>query len=90
MKNFKKPFGTKKAFKKRNRLCYICEENRYELLDVHRIEEGKKYDIPNCVCICTSCHRKHHSGLITIKGWKHSTMGRILYYIDENGEEIFK
>ena len=24
------------------------------------------------------------------KGWKHSTMGRVLHYIDENGKENFK
>ncbi len=84
------PFISKKIFKKRQKCCRICEENQYELLDVHRIVQGGKYDNSNCVCICTSCHRKHHSGLITIKVWYNSTAGRLLYYVDENGEEQFK
>ena len=65
----------------------------YELLDVHRIIHGKdggKYESSNCICLCTSCHRKHHSGLITIKQWYSSSKGKVLYYIDENGEDQFK
>lgn len=90
MKNFKVPFVSKKAFKRRHKPCRICDEERYKLLDVHRIVAGGKYKNSNCVCICTTCHRKHHSGLITIKGWYDSTIGKILHYIDEEGNEQFK
>ena len=86
----KKPFISKKIFKKIRRTCHICGEDKYELLDVHRIIHGEKYDNSNCVCLCASCHRKHHSGLITIKQWHTSTMGKVLHYIDENGEGQFK
>jgi len=92
MKNFKTPFIGKKAFKLRNKPCRICKEETYELLDTHRIipeEKGGKYTNSNCVCICVSCHRKHHSGLIDIKGWFDSSVGKLLLYIDEGGNEQF-
>lgn len=92
MKNFKEPFISKQSFKHRHGKCQICNEKKFELLDTHRIipgTEGGKYTNNNCVCLCNSCHRKHHTGLITIIGWKHSTMGKILHYRDENGEEQF-
>jgi len=89
----KKPFISKKSFKRRQQTCQICDEDKYELLDTHRIIhgcDGGKYDNSNCVCVCTSCHRKHHTKLITIKRWCNSTKGKVLYYIDEDGEEQFK
>ena len=89
-KNEMKQFIIKKIFKRRNRCCYICGEDKYELLDVHRIFHGEKYDNSNCVCLCTSCHRKHHSGLIIIKRWYTSSKGKVLHYIDEEGKEQFK
>ncbi len=89
MKNFKTPFVNKKAFKRRHRSCRICEEEKYELLDVHRIIAGGEYNNSNCVCLCTKCHRSHHSGLISIKGWYNSTAGKLLLYIDENKKEKF-
>jgi len=84
------PFINKKTFKKRQKCCQICGESEYKLLDTHRLVHGGKYENTNCACLCTSCHRKHHSGLITIKRWYNSTKGKVLYYIDENGEEQFK
>lgn len=92
MKRFKKPFVGKKYFKNIYKFCQICHEENYSLLDVHRIvpgEEGGKYEHGNCVCLCVSCHRKHHSKLINIKGWFSSTAGKLLLYIDENKEEKF-
>ncbi len=93
MRKFKIPFVGKKAFKRRNKPCRICGEERYKLLDVHRIvpgEKGGKYENPNCVCLCTTCHRSHHSGLINVKGWFDSSAGKLLLYIDEEGNEQFK
>ena len=85
----KNHFSNKKNFKRRSRECQICGENNYKLLDVHRIKWGGKYSFDNCVSLCTNCHRKVHSGIIEIKGWKHSSIGRILHFI-ENNEEKFK
>jgi hypothetical protein len=87
------PFISKKTFKHKHKCCQICDEPEYKLLDTHRIIhgcDGGKYENTNCVCLCTSCHRKHHTGLITVKRWYNSTKGRVLHYIDENGEEQFK
>lgn len=92
MRKIKIPFISKKAFKRRHAMCKICGEKRYKLLDVHRIvpgEQNGRYENSNCVCLCSSCHRKHHSGIICIKGWFHSTSGRLLLYINENGQEVF-
>tara|TARA_Y100000310_G_C20699497_1_gene828388 strand:- start:3294 stop:3638 length:345 start_codon:yes stop_codon:yes gene_type:complete len=89
---WKKTFGSKKLFKLREGFCKVCGEDRYELLDAHRIVEGSKggkYDVNNCVCLCTSCHRLQHAGTIKILGWVHSTKGNLLHYIDKNGEEQF-
>jgi 5-methylcytosine-specific restriction endonuclease McrA len=87
------PFISKKHFKRKNRECKICGEDVFELLDTHRVIPGSnngKYSDANCVCLCTSCHRKHHRGIITIKQWYNSTGGRLLHYIDEDGNEQFK
>jgi len=88
-KNLKTPFISKKSFKRRASKCQICGEKKYELLDTHRIIEGGQYIVTNCVCLCAQCHRKTTTGLIKVIGWKHSTVGNILHYIDENGEEKF-
>jgi len=87
------PFINKKTFKKRAGGCHICGENDQSLLDVHRIIpgcDGGKYTTANSVCLCVKCHRLVTNGFIIVIGWKHSTMGRILHYFDENNKEHFK
>ena len=88
----KKPFRNKKIFKREAGSCAICKDSEYTVLDTHRIVEGKnggKYTFTNCVCLCTKCHRKEQAGLIEVLGWVNSTSGRLLHYIDEDGNEQF-
>jgi len=77
----------KPAFKRKYRKCAICEQDRYELLDVHRIVEGQEYSEGNCVVLCANCHRRHHTGLIKIREKRHSSLGYVLIY-EINGQEI--
>jgi len=84
------PFISKKAFKRREGKCQICEEKNYKLLDTHRIKWGGEYSNRNCVCLCVECHRKVHCNIIKIIGWFESSKGRVLNYIDEKGNEQFK
>jgi len=87
------PFISKKHFKQTNKECYICKENKYELLDTHRWrkegKDGGKYSNDNCICVCVRCHRLIHSKKIQIIGVFNSTMGKLLNYIDSNGKECF-
>lgn len=93
MKKFRQPFISKQSFKHRHGMCQICNEKRFELLDVHRWRiEGKnggKYTNDNCLCVCTKCHRLIHSQKIKIIGYYNSTAGKLLNYIDETGKEQF-
>ena len=81
----------KKVKKKIDKKCYFCPESDYNLLDVHRIVEGKnngKYTDYNTVTTCCTCHRKIHSGRIQIVGKHYSTAGRyVLHYIEDNEEK---
>jgi 5-methylcytosine-specific restriction endonuclease McrA len=86
------PFVSKKYQKQVAGCCRICKEPDYNLLDVHRIVEGSdggKYSYDNVVVLCALCHRRQQAKSIRIVGWKHSTVGRILHWIDENGEDQF-
>jgi hypothetical protein len=83
------PFVGKKYQKLVARKCRICGEDDYRLLDTHRLEHGAAYSVDNVLVCCVTCHRKHHSGVIKLIGWVHSTAGRLLHWIDENGEEQF-
>lgn len=78
----------KKYFKLVSRYCAICKESNYNLLDVHRINEGKEYSKANCVALCCNCHRRHHSNEIKIKEKRYSTDGYFLL-IERNGIEEF-
>jgi len=90
MRKFKKPFIGKKEFKRRAGKCSICGEKEYKLLDVHRWRiPGGKYENSNCICCCVKCHRFIHSGLIEIIGVFDSTKGKIVHYIDKDGNEQF-
>jgi len=80
----------KQSYKQHYHKCAICNIDEYNLLDVHRINEGKEYSLQNCICLCCNCHRKHHSGLIKITSKGYSTNGFILNYVDEQGEAQIK
>lgn len=71
--------------------CEICGSRTD--LEVHHIEHQKttqmkqgnktqksKNDISNLVVMCETCHDKHHSGNIEIKGWVSTSVGRKLEY----------
>lgn len=86
---------SKKQIKKlSDKNCYFCRESDYDLLDVHRIVEGKnggKYHEMNTITVCCLCHRKIHSGKIKVFRKYTTTLGRIvLHFEDENGEEKFE
>lgn len=88
--------GRRLSFKQKLKLtsksCYICEEDNYSLLDVHRIlpgSEGGKYSKFNSICLCCKCHRKCHSGDIVIDRKYNSSKGVILHYF-EDGKEFWK
>lgn len=89
----KKQFISKKIFKKRHRYCYICGEDEYTLLDVHRWrvegKDGGKYSNDNCIVVCVKCHRLIHADKIRIIGTYDSSAGKLLNYIDSSGKEQF-
>jgi hypothetical protein len=73
--------------------CFFCGEKRYELLDAHRLIEGKdggKYNWWNTITCCSKCHRKCHTGIIKILG-KHKCMGGkklcMIHYIEDGVEK---
>jgi len=75
-----------------DKVCYFCEEDDYDLLDVHRILEGANggtYHDRNTVTVCSKCHRKIHSGRIKIFGKYMAAGGKKLWVLHCNvdGEE---
>lgn len=81
----------KQATKHIDKKCHFCDEDNYDLLDLHRItpgSEGGKYTRDNTVTTCSNCHRATHAGVIVIDRWYISTKGRVLHYFVE-GEERF-
>lgn len=83
----------KHAKKKLDGKCYFCDCSNYDLLDVHRIQEGSeggKYTPFNTITVCSLCHRKIHAGLIKIFRKYNSTKGTVLHFIDENGVERYE
>ena len=88
----RKKLINKIAKKKFDKKCYFCEENRYELLDVHRISPGEndgEYTENNSLTCCSNCHRKIHAGIIKVFRKYLSSRGWILHYIDESSVEHF-
>lgn len=68
--------------------CHICGENKYELLDVHRIvpgRDGGTYNLINGITLCVMCHRKVETQIIKIIGRYPSTLGYRLLLIEEDG-----
>jgi hypothetical protein len=80
-----------KAIKKKvDKKCKFCGADDYCVLDVHRIipgSNGGEYTETNTVTSCACCHRKIHDGKIKIDRKYMSTMGWILHYFDEQGNE---
>jgi hypothetical protein len=80
----------KKLFHK---VCFFCGENDYDLLDVHRILEGRNggtYDPNNTLCCCSKCHRMIHSRRIQIFGKHYSTSGRWVVHYNFDGTEHWR
>lgn len=70
-------------------VCNVCGSNKelethhivpQQQADVHGfVDVGKhKNDMGNLVILCESCHTRHHTGQLTIKGWIQTTNGREL------------
>lgn len=88
----KKNIINKKHKKLRDKKCKFCDCDTYELLDVHRILEGKdggKYTEDNTITVCSLCHRKIHCGIIKVDRKYFSTDGWVLHYFDEDGNEKY-
>jgi hypothetical protein len=67
--------------------CKFCSCDQYEVLDIHRIIEGKDggiYSDWNTVVCCASCHRKIHAGLIKIDRHYPTISGKMIlhYWLD--------
>lgn len=79
--------------KRRDGGCFFCGEDRYELLDNHRILEGEHggtYDWLNALTTCALCHRKVHAGLIKLGRKNLCTNGNYVINYWEGGEERWK
>jgi hypothetical protein len=76
-----------------DKVCYFCPEDRYELLDAHRILEGANggtYHWANMLTLCCKCHRKEQAGIIKILGSHPCSNGRRVIHYVEDGEEKWK
>lgn len=70
--------------------CLFCDEDDYDLLDVHRIvpgEQGGKYNEHNTITVCSLCHRKIHAGRIVTHRKYYSTSGKYVLHCEIDGQE---
>ena len=80
-----------KKIKLMDGLCLFCRERDYDLLDVHRILEGKnggKYTRANTITSCSKCHRKIDSGRISKITKYVSTGGIVVCYTEDGVDKI--
>jgi DNA mismatch repair protein MutS len=71
--------------------CSICGSNKG--LESHHIkhqasakggfvDDGvRTHDASNLAVLCEHCHNEHHSGKLTIFGWKDTSQGRVLDFV---------
>lgn len=88
----KRKLINKKIKKLVDKKCKFCKQSEYCVLDVHRIipgSEGGEYTEHNTLTVCAVCHRKIHDGIIKIDRKYPSTIGWILHYFDEQGNEFW-
>ncbi len=72
---------TKQQLKKRlDGECFLCKEDKYELLDAHRIVEGGTYHPINVVTMCAKCHRRVHCGEVKFDKKYTSTTGKVMLH----------
>lgn len=86
----KKKYSRQQVKKLFDKCCFFCDEDRYEVLDCHRIFEGEKggtYHPSNTLTICALCHRLIHSGHIKIFGRYLSTNGMHVIHYEDSGVE---
>lgn len=93
----RKRLVNKEALKRGAVKCKFCTCDVYELLDVHRILEGKDggtYEQTlthgNCVVLCANCHRMVHAGIIKIDRWYTTTMGKMVLHFWKDGTEFWE
>lgn len=73
--------------------CGVCENPSVRVLDTHHIVEQEEADENgfvghfhknhprNLVGLCKKCHKAHHKGKITVKGWEETSDGfRLLFF----------
>jgi DNA mismatch repair protein MutS len=77
--------------------CSICGSDKS--LESHHIkhqatakdgfvDDGvRTHDASNLVVLCEHCHNEHHSGKLTIVGWKDTSQGRILEFVTNKSVE---
>ncbi len=90
----KKRLVDKELIKRVAGKCQLCPEDRYVVLDVHRIRpgaDGGEYTPDNTVVLCARCHRLlNEDGWFEIDRWYASTAGRVLrVLVGPNKEEKF-
>ena len=86
----RKKLINKKIKKLVDKKCKFCEQNDYCTLQVHRIKpgsEGGEYTDFNTISVCSNCHNKIHDGQIKNDRKYLSTLGWVLHYFDEQGNE---